>query len=83
MNITISIEKMWKYIGHLPTILMIYEISYKVFIYIFKFHDIEFFIEGFYTVSMFHMQMIRKTLFWNTISRRKLLLYVEPQIWLQ
>ena len=56
MDITISIEKIWKYIGHLPTIVMIHEISYKIFIYIFKLHDIEFFIEGFCTVSRFRMQ---------------------------
>ena len=56
MDITISIEKMWTYIGHLSTIVMIHEISYKIFIHVFKLYDTEFCVEGFCAVSKFHMQ---------------------------
>ena len=47
---------MWKYIGHLSTLVMINELCYKIFIHIFEFHDSEFFVEGFCAVSKLQMQ---------------------------
>ena len=35
---------------------MIHEISYKIFINVFKFYDTEFYVEGFCAFSKFHMQ---------------------------
>ena len=74
---------MWKYIGHLSTIVVIHDISYKMFIFIFKFHDIEFFLAGLCTVSSFHVQNDTQNLVLKDNQSSKITFIFRTQIWLQ